>query len=366
MTEKDLINRLNELKRVKPDQNWVIFCRENLIREMGGNAAPGRSVLSRIVGKIRGIGEIREIGEIEWIKGGLLRGVLRPAAVLAGVFVLIFGNGLWAVFMAKASLPGDRLYPVKIALEQARLLMAPSQEGKTMIQSDIIASRLQELDRVVNAGEPLESKQPKIEEAVSNLQKQLLTVKEELPKLENLEPKKVVEMAKKIDANAAQVQDALNQTKLALSAGIKQNLSERINEASDEADKTSNKALEMMIKQQAQGNGETHKEILAKLDGKIQKTQGLMESLEAAVKSAAGKEFSINASLILDETDRAIEQAKISLREDDVQGALQTIKTADELVKSAKKIVEAADISDADKNSDAADADTATSTAAEP
>jgi len=177
-------------------------------------------------------------------------------------------------------------------------------------QSDIIASRLQELDKVINAGESGESKQPKIEEAMNNLQRQLLTVKDELPKLNGMEAKKAVEMAKKIDANASQAQQALSQAKLTLSPEMKQNLNEKMNEVADEADKTSNRAIEVMIKNQVDGNGETHKEILAKLDEKIQKTKDVMKSL-AVDQSAIGKEFSINAAIILDETDKAIEQARI-------------------------------------------------------
>lgn len=274
---------------------------------------------------------------------------LRPAAVLTSVFILIFGGGLFAVSAARTSLPGDRLYSVKIALEQAQLLVTPSQEGKTRFQSDIIASRLQELDKVINAGEPVESKQPKIEEAMNNLQKQLLTVKDELPKLDGMEAKKVLEMAKKIDDNASQAQHALSQARLTLSPEMKQDLSEKMSEVADEADKTSTRAIEVMIKNQDEGNGETHKEILAKLDEKIQKTETMKKSLEVVAKSVAGKDFSVNAVIILDETDKAIEQARLKWQNGDVEGALQIIKTANELVKSVQKMVETANISDSDK-----------------
>ncbi len=132
---------------------------------------------------------------------------------------------------------------------------------------------------------------------------------------------------------------------------MKQNLNEKINEVADEADRTSNRALEVMIKNQDEGGGDIHKEILAKLDEKIQKTEDIMKSL-ATDKLAIGKEFSINAAIILDETDKAIEQARLNLRNDDMEGALQTIKAANELVKSAQKIVEAENISDSDKSAD--------------
>ncbi len=348
MTEKDLINKFAELKKIKPNQDWVVFCRENLVLETGINMASESSFLSGIFAAFR---KIRQIGEIRGTKQ-----FLQPAAILASVFVLIFGSGIFAVSKARTSLPGDRLYSVKIALEQAQLLVTPSQEGITRFQSDIIASRLQELDKVVNAGEPIESKQSKIEEAMNNLQRQLLTVKDELPKLNKMEAKKAVEMAKKIDTNASQAQQALSQAKLALSPEMNQNLNEKMNEVADEADKTSTRAIEVMIKNQDEGNGETHKEILAKLDEKIQKTEDIMKSL-AVGQSATGKEFSINAAIILDETDKAIVQAKLSLQNDDVQGALQTIKAANELVKSAQKIVETDNISDADKSTDTVNSD---------
>ncbi len=344
MIEKDLINKLAEFKKIKPNQDWVVFCRKNLVQQMESDKANESSVLTRLSAIFKAPDHV--FGQFPQFKL-----FLRPATVLAVVFILIFGSGLTAVFAARTSLPGDRLYSVKIALEQAQLLITPSQEGKTNFQSGVIASRLQELDKVVNAGESIESKQPKIEEAMNNLQRQLLTVKDELPKLDGMEAKKAVEMAKKIDANASQAQQALSQAKLALSPEMKQNLNEKINEVADEADRTSNRALEVMIKNQDEGGGDIHKEILAKLDEKIQKTEDIMKSL-ATDKLAIGKEFSINAAIILDETDKAIEQARLNLRNDDMEGALQTIKAANELVKSAQKIVEAENISDSDKSAD--------------
>jgi hypothetical protein len=331
ITEKQLIQSLKELKKIKPDQNWVVFCRGGLTAKFNTQSEGQKAGFQRI-------------GLISIFRNfSLPRFALKPIAVFLGIFFFISGTGLAAFSGAQKSLPGDRLFPVKIALEQARLFATTSAEGKERMQSEMFGMRIDELSKVVELGGSIEDKAPRIEEAVSNLQKQLLTMKDELPRLDKQAgPKKIVETAKKIDANAFDAQQALSQAKLSLSPKIEGKLNEKIAEASETADKASNEALEAMVMNQGE-SGISQEEIVAKLGQKIQNTENQMKFLnEAVANSASGNKLPINASIILDETDKAIEEAKASLENNDMAGALETIKAASEMVKSAQKLVDSA------------------------
>jgi len=330
ITEKELIEGLTQLKDVKPDENWVIFCRENLASEISKNgekeSIPAFNFSSAFSSFLRYIRNSHP--------------VLKPMVAFVLIFGFMFSGSLIVITKAKNSLPGDRLFSVKLALEEAKLLTATSAEGKAQVQNDMITARIDELNKIINAEGSMEQKQPKIEEAVNNLQRHLLSAKDELPKLNNTEAKKVVEVAKRIDASAASAEQSLSQAKLALSPGIKNNLTEKIAEATDEADRTSTKALEVMVQNQG-GAGVSQTEIADKVDDRIQKTQQMINTLTQSVSnSAIADKLPINATLILDESDKAVEQAKAYLEKGDFAGALQTIKAANEMVKSAQQIMD--------------------------
>ena len=330
ITEKELIERLTQLKEVKPDENWVIFCRENLALEISKNdekeVTPVFNFPSAFASFLRYIGNPHP--------------VLKPVVAFVLIFGFMFSGSLFVIAKAKNSLPGDRLFSVKIALEEAKLLATTSAEGKAQVQTDMIVARIDELNKIINAEGSMEQKQPKIEEAVNNLQRHLLSAKDELPKLNNTEAKKVVEVAKKMDASAASAEESLSQAKLALSPDTKKSLTEKIAEAADEADKTSTRALEVIVQNQG-GAGVNQTEIAAKVDNKIQKTEQMIKTLTQSVNnSAIADKLPINATLILDESDKAVEQAKAYLEKGDFAGALQIIKTANEMVKSAQQIMD--------------------------
>ena len=266
--------------------------------------------------------------------------MLKPVVAFVLIFGFMFSGGLVVIAKANNSLPGDRLFSVKLALEEAKLLTATSAEGKAQVQTDMITVRIDELNRIINQGGSMEQKQPKIEEAVNNLQSHLLSAKDALPKLNNTEAKKVVEVAKRMDASAASAEQSLSEAKSALSPDMKNNLTDKIAEAADEADKTSTKALETMVQRQGEA-GVSQTEIAVKVDEKIQKTEQMVKTFAQSINnSAIADKLPINATIVLDESDKAIEQARLLLENNDITGALQAIKSASEMVKSAQKLVD--------------------------
>ncbi len=337
MTEKELIKNLSHLKEARPDENWVIFCRQRLLKEILTAEKEPNLVFPGILTSLN-----------HSLKGLFSHSLLKQAVSLILIFGVVFGTGLTTVARSKQSLPGQRLYPVKIALEQARLMATSSADNKSKLQSEIMALRLDELNRIIQTQEPMDSKQQKVEEVVINLQKQLLDIKNGLPGLEKAGSKKVVEAAKRIDESATSAKEALSQVKAALNCCESgQALTERIAEAVDAADKASEKALETMVQKQTEDQTLiSQAEIITNLEGKVQSAEEKIKGVDGAVGNLViGKAFPINADLIIDQSDKAkemLEQAKELLRKNDFAAALQVIQAANEMIKTAEKMMDSA------------------------
>ena len=331
MTEKDLIKKLSQCKKIKPDENWVVFCRQNLVNKMTA-AVEGETF------------KPKTISNLTWFwfsRLAFLKPILRPAMAFALLFVFVFGGGIITAAKAKNSLPGDHLYPVKIALEQIRLSINTSPVEKAKIQSEIMTTRLNELDKVLKQPAPVQEKQQKIAEAVLNLQKQIIAVKDQLPKTDNAA--NVIETAKNIGASASQAEAVLNQAKATLSLEKDQVLAVKIDEAGQTADEVAIEALEAMIVNQEKAAGIIPEEIASKLDDRIKATEQKILSVKDTVTEIGTSSLPTDADLILDQCQKAqdlLDKAKISLKDNDMAGALGSLKAAVAIVKSAKNLVQ--------------------------
>lgn len=72
------------------------------------------------------------------------------AGVLALLLVVVMGGGgVATIAKAKASLPGDALYGVKISMEKAQISLAFSQEKQAELEMSFASSRLDEVNKLI-------------------------------------------------------------------------------------------------------------------------------------------------------------------------------------------------------------------------
>ena len=78
----------------------------------------------------------------------------RPAYALAGLALALalIGSGLGVASAAAAALPGDRLYGVKLGLEEASLALSPTAAGDTALLMDFAKARLEEAEALIELG----------------------------------------------------------------------------------------------------------------------------------------------------------------------------------------------------------------------
>ncbi len=82
------------------------------------------------------------------------------AAVLILVVLLVVGFGRVAATMASAALPGDTLYPIKLAAEQARLLVTPDEEQRATLREQFEQTRREEAAVVTEQGRQVQVQFP--------------------------------------------------------------------------------------------------------------------------------------------------------------------------------------------------------------
>ncbi len=130
-------------------------------------------------------------------------------AAIPLVIVIFFVS---TAFASANSLPGDKLYPVKLFIEDSQIKLAPTEQAKTQLQTKFAEVRLQE---------------------VTKLQKQNNAIKKDIPKPKTQDTKEDENNDKQDRANQQidQVVKNLEQTREQFEKRGDKNSSKKINEA---------------------------------------------------------------------------------------------------------------------------------------
>lgn len=129
MTETDLIKKLQTLKTVEADQEWLISARQGMLRAMNASTQTTQTA---------------PLGLLRYLADSAFS--LRTGVAAAGFLFIAAASG--ALVFASNSLPGDPLYNVKLASEGVQNSL-PANDMTQAERSDAIAQkRVNELSRV--------------------------------------------------------------------------------------------------------------------------------------------------------------------------------------------------------------------------
>ena len=152
--KNNAVSKIRLLKDIQPNPDWLKSQRSNLLFEISesGNKAKSAWKLPAFI---------------------LPNFAFKPVLVSLTLFGLIFGGGMAVVLASKDSLPGDLLYPFKIAIENTRVKVS-SQETKPELQAEFVGNRVEELTQIIKeTKDPIEKKE-KVVKAVNELQAQVV------------------------------------------------------------------------------------------------------------------------------------------------------------------------------------------------
>jgi hypothetical protein len=238
---RDLQQRIRALRsverRLEPDAAWVRATRTELLEKVHASlpAEPVRTT--------------RKISHFfrHFIPVQLPQIVRGPVMATIAIFVAALGGSVASVSAAERSLPGDFLYSLKLATEQARLAFTTTKEDKLKLKLEFTGRRGDELESVAKSDAP--EKPVRVVQAAEILKRDLNTVKKQLDDVKtDASPKKVVEVAKLVDQATGKIVQKLQETKSDIPAEAKG----KITEAQAAAADTGVKALEVLV--------ETHQE----------------------------------------------------------------------------------------------------------
>lgn len=186
------LSSLKDLPELLPDYAWAQATKYNLLLEIN---AQNRLLKAEKL-------EIRErFGMFSMIFGVKM---MASATKLMAVF-LILSLGSGVSLAAQASVPGEKLWPVKRSLEKAEVTLTMSSVKETEIHIKHINTRLDEIDQILNEDKPQDSakKEKAIKQATSYLEKDMVAADTSLKVAkEEKDPMAVVVLAAKV-TNAA-------------------------------------------------------------------------------------------------------------------------------------------------------------------
>ncbi len=173
--ENRIIKEFKNLRKdVSPRLEWVTLNREFLLKQV--NHQQGYKMVSV------GLNDyVRMFTQV------FRQHLLEPAVVMLLVLGVFLGSSL-TINAAFYSLPGDHLYPVKIALEKTHVALVPNEEKQVELKMEFAQKRVAELDKIIQQMniDP-QQKKKKIEAAVKEFKNNVVAVNDHLNRIKQFD-----------------------------------------------------------------------------------------------------------------------------------------------------------------------------------
>ncbi|MFA6131756.1 MAG: DUF5667 domain-containing protein [Patescibacteria group bacterium] len=139
------------------------------------------------------------------------RVVLKPAGALASIFVLVVSGWVGAVNVSLASVPGDLLYPVKMATERTQLILTATSEQRARLHAEFAGRRLDEAMDISLSSRS--NKEELMKTAVDSFRTEVVSVTDELKNVSSAEgAQAVTELAEAVDRKAEEYSAVIGQS----------------------------------------------------------------------------------------------------------------------------------------------------------
>jgi hypothetical protein len=157
---------------------------------------------------------------------------IQPAAVAVASVLLALG-GWTTTVNASHSLPGDTLYPVKLAGERMRLRFAATPVERATLQVEYAGRRVHELTEITSSDARDQDKADRAKEAVAQFTRQIATVNEGLDAIREADPEAAANIAAIVDEKTAEYETALGQSEPDVSSTVQEEVDSAIKTAED-------------------------------------------------------------------------------------------------------------------------------------
>lgn len=283
MSNKQIVAQLKKIKSLEPigkaRENWVASNREILMHQINPQGKTAEKELSGYYW--------------EFIYSNLQQKVLRPALMAVLVFGAYFGYSATSM-AAKASLPGEALYPIKVLSESIALATTISDEAKVKLKMDFVSRRGDELQQLARQPEDTEGKTENISQTVKKITQDVGEVKDKLDKMSSQasDTSSIINTAKTIDEKTLKVEKDIVDAHAVLTTEVKKEVAKEVKEAIVKTEEVGTKALTVIVDKADKSevkNSVTDKDITDRVSERI-------KNAEASVQAIAGEAKKISSS----------------------------------------------------------------------
>jgi len=134
MNNRTLITKLNKLKGIGPDQEWLKNNREILLQQISNSGASDISRFSAIVINIQ----------------SFLKTASQPAFALAVFVLVLVGGSLFSHQLFNQTKPNDSLYAARIFSEKAKLSTVFNQQDRNRLSAQFASQHAQAISAVLS------------------------------------------------------------------------------------------------------------------------------------------------------------------------------------------------------------------------
>jgi hypothetical protein len=370
MSPRELQKRLATIRKmeraIRPDADWVLRNREALLKRVEGDiqhaSRAGRSFPQVVKEFYR-----------SFLPTELIAVVRGPAfALFSGVAVVLSGS-IASVSAAERAVPGDFLYPVKIAAEQTRLALATGKTDKIRLKTEFVTRRVDEIKQLTKT-EPKKPEQ--LKEAAENLKRDLDTVKNQLTDTQDEQPVDRTKLAKLVDDTGTSVAASLKEVKITADPEARSQLTE----AEVAAVNTSVKAVQVILETQSDAESQkvvSREQLIQSISAKVDGVEiHLTDTAQQLVQTVSTTTFSFEQGTASTTASSTIPQLLNSVSATssvpEILAAHASLNEAKQLLIENKiqevtnKLVEAnRDVATADKKIERIAADMASSTSSQ-
>jgi len=212
---------------------------------------------------------------------------LRPLVMGAAAFVVLIGGWTGMVGAAFDTVPGDVLYPVKIANERAQLSLAFSDEQKARLHMEFASNRLDEAVAIVASGNPDLTDQAMV--AIDNFTREITTVSQQIDEMKLADPEAATELALMVDRKVDEYEAAIKQTE----SDLPEDAAVDVTVAQESIDSADDQAVEVLVESHETTQEEataadlqkTFQKDLATINDRFNLTTGRLASIEEVILS---------------------------------------------------------------------------------
>src|SRR5574337_1041006 len=267
----------NAGRGIQPDPAWVRRTRETLLVQVA-NTMPrhASSWREHVRQAVRSVMPARLMAQV--------RGPFLAVLSIVGV---VAGGSIASVSAAERALPGDLLYPVKLATEQTRLILAGSKTEQVKLKTEFVERRGDEIKQIISSG--VSEKPERIREATEILKRDLDTVKNQLSDATAQDSvAQVVQAAKLVDQKSSELVDTLKDVKSSVPSDIRI----KVTEAEVAAVNTGVKAVQVLI----DSHDNPAAQSIVSNDELVQSIQSKVQGLQQNISDAAQKLLTTSAT----------------------------------------------------------------------